>query len=134
MSDSKSDDKLSGNHRLHLCRQCNGTGYVRSPQRSDYRDTEEMDPHEFNALVREAVRSTPPRDSPAPMFAPSAVPSPSPPVLPRRIASVTFPPEPPTLPDEGWTRRHLAASKLRLLRIAAVVMVVVLAYVFGRLR
>lgn len=125
-----------GNHRLHLCRQCNGTGYVRSPQRSDYRDTEEMDPHEFNTLVREAVRSTPPGDFPATMSAPLPAPSStsaaplSLSVLPREA----FPPEPPTLPDEGWTRRHLAASKLRLLRIAGVAAIVVLAYVFGRLR
>ena len=125
---------MKGNHRLHLCRQCNGTGYVKSPQRADYRDTEEMDPHEFNALVREAVRSTPPRLSPMP---PTLTPE-APPVLPTRVAAAMqrdiFPPEPPTLPDEGWTHRHLAASKKRLLRVAAIVAIVVLAHVLGRLR
>jgi hypothetical protein len=84
--DNKADNKAdneAGNHSLHLCRQCNGTGYVKSPQRADYRDTEEMDPHEFNALVREAVRSTPPRPSPMP---PTSTPE-APPVLPTRVAA-----------------------------------------------
>jgi hypothetical protein len=70
----------------------------------DFKSTDRMDPHELNAIVRQAVRSP--------------VPLPPPPPIPWLRAkpeaqSAHFVTEPPTMPDENWVVRHVARATTR---------------------
>ena len=99
----------SSNYRLNKCQHCNGEGFIRVRDRDDYKNTEKMSPAELNAIVRATVRSSP---VPPPVFGP----------------------EPPTLPDEGWTLRHLAAirkQQWRWIQLALTIVLVGIAYVLG---
>jgi hypothetical protein len=110
---------VSSNYRLTRCQHCDGEGFVRVGNREDYKNTEKMSQTELAVIVREAVRSPVP---PAPTSSPG---------------SRSFPPEPPTLPDEGWTFRHLMQARVKYWRTAQLVLsllLVVLAYFVGRLR
>lgn len=102
------------NYRLNKCQHCDGTGFVRVVDRDRYKNTEKMSPSELAVIVRDAVRSPVP---PAPVSFPSI--------------------EPPTLPDEGWTYRHLLsmqAKQWRWIQLGLSLALAVLAYVLGRQR
>lgn len=79
------------NYRMRRCTACGGTGFVKVRSRDDYKDTDQMDPHELHAIVQNAIRSSPP--------------------LPP--ASPVFTAEPPTMPDDDWVTRHLARRRKR---------------------
>jgi hypothetical protein len=85
----------SGNYRLRRCQICQGTGFVRVDGEHDHKSTTKMKPSEVAAILAEDESEATP---------------------PPRTPRSSFGPEPPTMPDDGWTHRHLMQSRSRLLR------------------